>query len=414
MIKFISIDKALGTGSEQLGATTLQGYIDSHMDRFAQPGQKINGQTSETGGTDKDAIIFFKQQKTIWAKGTFYECANNDSINALLAGYSKTGVSGNVAASDTILQALEKLEVKVDSKTSNTGTVTGVKMNGSTNNPTNGVVDLGTVITAHQDISGKADKSAAIGSLSLSMDNDYKITLSGSYVNGTTFTVSDVIDLPLESVVVSGSYSNTTKKVTLTLQNGSVVDFSVADLISGLQSEITTTNKLSSDLVDDTNNTHKFVSATEKTTWNNKQNALTFTSTPSSTNKVVTLNDVPSTLPANGGNATTVNNHSVNSDVPANAVFTDQSVTAVDNHYTPTADSNAQLTATISGTAGSYALNTEYTVLTGVKAQRDAKGHITGLTYTAQKIKDTNTTYTGSGGITVNNGTISLDWSEED
>ena len=35
--------------------------------------------------------------------------------------------------------------------------------------------------------------------------------------------------------------------------------------------------------------------------------------------------------------------------------------------------------------------DTEYTVLTGVKAQRDAKGHVTGLTYTAQKIKDTNT-----------------------
>lgn len=37
------------------------------------------------------------------------------------------------------------------------GTVTGVKMNGTTKNPSNGVVDLGTVITAHQDISGKQD-----------------------------------------------------------------------------------------------------------------------------------------------------------------------------------------------------------------------------------------------------------------
>lgn len=39
-----------------------------------------------------------------------------------------------------------------------TGTVTGVKMNGSTKSPSNGVVDLGTVITTHQDISGKQDK----------------------------------------------------------------------------------------------------------------------------------------------------------------------------------------------------------------------------------------------------------------
>jgi hypothetical protein len=73
------------------------------------------------------------------------------------------------------------------------------------------------------------------------------------------------------------------------------------------------------------------------------------------------------------------------------------------------------LTAAISGTAGSYAKDTEYTVLTGVKAQRDAKGHVTGLTYTAQKIKDTNTTYTSlknpysltiqKNGTTVTNGT---------
>ena len=40
------------------------------------------------------------------------------------------------------------------------GTVTGVKMNGTTKNPSSGVVDLGTIITAHQDISGKADKSS--------------------------------------------------------------------------------------------------------------------------------------------------------------------------------------------------------------------------------------------------------------
>lgn len=68
---------------------------------------------------------------------------------------------------------------------------------------------------------------------------------------------------------------------------------------------------------------------------------------------------------------------------------TDTSVTAEANHYTPTADSGSELTAVIDGTAGSFVTNTEYTVLTGVKAQRDSKGHVTGLTYTAQKVKDT-------------------------
>ena len=123
-------------------------------------------------------------------------------------------------------------------------------------------------------ISGKADKSAAIGSLSLSMDStNYQITLSGTKVDGTAFTVSNVIDLPLESVVVGGSYNDTTKKVVLTLQNGSTVEFSVADLVAGLQSEITSTNKLSADLISD-GTTNKTVTATEKSTWNGKQDAL--------------------------------------------------------------------------------------------------------------------------------------------
>jgi len=37
------------------------------------------------------------------------------------------------------------------------------------------------------------------------------------------------------------------------------VSFSIADLISGLQTEITSSNKLSADLVDDTNSVNKFL-----------------------------------------------------------------------------------------------------------------------------------------------------------
>jgi len=40
--------------------------------------------------------------------------------------------------------------------TKNTGTITGITMNG-TSKGTSGVVNLGTVLTAHQDISGKAN-----------------------------------------------------------------------------------------------------------------------------------------------------------------------------------------------------------------------------------------------------------------
>lgn len=100
-------------------------------------------------------------------------------------------------------------------------------------------------------------------------DTTYVVTLKLKNQDGTVIS-TDTIDLPLESVVVSGRYDNTTKKVILTLENGSEVDFSVADLVAGLQTEITSQNKLASDLVDDTNSENKFVTASEKQTWNNK------------------------------------------------------------------------------------------------------------------------------------------------
>ena len=51
--------------------------------------------------------------------------------------------------------------------TKNTGTITGITMNGASKG-TSGVVDLGTVITSHQDISGKENTSNKVTSLSSS------------------------------------------------------------------------------------------------------------------------------------------------------------------------------------------------------------------------------------------------------
>ena len=58
-----------------------------------------------------------------------------------------------------------------------------------------------------------------------------------------------------------------------------------ADAIAGKQASITSSAKLSADLVDDTSTTHKFVSTTEKNTWNAKQDALGYTA-ENSGNKV--------------------------------------------------------------------------------------------------------------------------------
>lgn len=91
----------------------------------------------------------------------------------------------------------------------------------------------------------------------------YQYTFSLLDAQGNTLN-SQVIDLPLESVVVGGEYDSTNKAIILTLKNGQEIEIPVGDLVEGLQTEITPSNKLASDLVDDTNQTHKFVTAEEK------------------------------------------------------------------------------------------------------------------------------------------------------
>ena len=60
-------------------------------------------------------------------------------------------------------------------------------------------------------------------------------------------------------------------------------------------------------------------------TWDTPQSTTYVFNTAydATTNKVATMADIPSSLPANGGNSATVNNHTVAVDVPSNAVFTD-------------------------------------------------------------------------------------------
>ena len=136
--------------------------------------------------------------------------------------------------------------------------------NDLTNKPT--IPDVSDFITKDvNDLTYYELATATGNNIELSINSStYVMTLNLKNSAGTTIS-TDTVDLPLESMVVSGSYDDTTKKIILTLQSGSTVEFSVADLVSGLQSEITSNNKLASDLVDDTNQTNKFVTAAEKT-----------------------------------------------------------------------------------------------------------------------------------------------------
>lgn len=276
--------------------------------------------------------------------------------------------------------------------TTNEGTITSVKMNGNTIS-TSGEADLGTVITAHQDISGKQDKEAGKGLSENNFTDEDKANLDSNTATRHTHTNKQILDTTTASYTTvdkanldnntAARHTHTNKSVLdtingfKTINNQSILgsgnidldgggittlpyqrEINIFDLDTGIynvdmpsegdvfivvydgdetvafnwgfglisvnritlegievvsydftgegrpvynisgyiikegqniygdvfyfsqaefdykQNKITSSHKLLSDLVDDTNQTNKFVTAQEKTTWNNKQNTI--------------------------------------------------------------------------------------------------------------------------------------------
>ena len=133
-------------------------------------------------------------------------------------------------------------------------------------------------LTQHQSLADYALKSelptTAAEVHALSDATRYGADLEAS-LNPTTYVLSlqlrdqdnnalgtlRTIDLPLETVVVSGRYDSANKQVVLTLKDGSEIRFSVADLVSGLQPTIDAGHKVNADFIDDATSTHKFITS---------------------------------------------------------------------------------------------------------------------------------------------------------
>ena len=178
---------------------------------------------------------------------------------------------------------------KADTTDIPTVPITTIQKNGTGITPVSGTVNI-TVPTSAADVSALPDTTKYAAALSLTI-NSSTFVMTGQLKdqNGDNLGTAQTIDLPLESVVVNGSYNSQTKKVVLTLQSGNTIEFSVADLVSGLQTELSASNKLnpayinydsthklSADLVDDTSTTNKFATAEElEQIPTNKNNILT-------------------------------------------------------------------------------------------------------------------------------------------
>ena len=219
------------------------------------------------------AAFIAKTDTTIATSIGIDSTPTTNSTNLVTSGGVKSALDNKANSSDLSTVATtgsyNDLSNKPTIPTVNNSTIT-IQKNGSTvnsftlNQSSNKTINI-TVPTTASDVSALPASTKYGASLSVSIDSTtYVVTAQLKDQDGNNLGTAQTIDLPLESVVVSGSYDSATKKVVLTLKDGSTIDFSIADLVSGLQTEITSTNKLSADLIED-GTTNKVYTATEKT-----------------------------------------------------------------------------------------------------------------------------------------------------
>lgn len=213
-----------------------------------------NDVISATGGGTADAVDWGHITGSMSNQTDLTTALNAKANTADLAAVATSGSYNDLSNKPTIGNATLTIQKN--------GTSAGTFTANATSNKTINI----TVPTTAADVSALPASTKYGASIAVSINTtDYKVTTTLKDQDGNTLGTAQVIDLPLESVVVNGSYDSTNKKIVLTLQSGSTIDIPVADLVAGLQSEITSTNKLASDLVDDTNQTHKFMTSAEKT-----------------------------------------------------------------------------------------------------------------------------------------------------
>ena len=169
-------------------------------------------------------------------------------------------------------------------------------------------------------------RNEVVGSVDLSINSStYVITIQCKDVDGNNIGTAQTIDLPLESIVTSATYYNSytyngttyTKVIVIELSTTTIPTIvPVADLVAGLQSEITSQNKLASDLVDDTNQTHKFVTASEKSQITTNKTAI---SNIKDGTTIDSFGDVETALAGKVPTTRKVNNKALSSDITLDA-----------------------------------------------------------------------------------------------
>ena len=155
------------TNEVQTSLSKADSALQSHQDISGKQDVLIAGSN----------ISIAADGKTISATNTTYSNATTEAAG-LMSTEDKTKLNGIASGA-----------------TANVGTITSVKMNGSTIS-SSGEADLGTVITSHQDISGKLNTSQVKNSTSTTAGDVYDVR----YIN----SVLGDVNTALEAIINGG------------------------------------------------------------------------------------------------------------------------------------------------------------------------------------------------------------------
>lgn len=264
----ISATDTTYTAGSGLDLTGTEFSVDSTVVALKTDLPTKTSDLSNDGSDGTSTYVEADELATVATSGSYNDLLNKPTIPAAQVNSDWNATSGvaEILNKPTI-PVVNNATLTIQKNSTSVGTFTA-------NASSNKTINI-TVPTTAADVSALPASTKYGASFVASINTTtYVMTMTLKDQDGNTLGTAQTVDLPLESVVVNGSYDSSTKEVVLTLQGGSTIRFSVADLVSGLQTEITSSNKLSADLVDDSTTTNKFVTASDKTTWNAKQNAL--------------------------------------------------------------------------------------------------------------------------------------------
>lgn len=198
-----------------LGATALQSYTetDPTVPSWAKASSKPTYTAQEVGALPNTTVI----PEGIPAGGTIGQVLKKTS-NSDYAVEWDDEEGGGSSGEENVIEVVKvngtaltpdvnkAVDVTVPTKvsdlnndsgfTNNTGTITSVKMNGSTV-ASSGEANLGTVLTSHQDISGKADKVVVVDASTLPSTLDPNKVYHMGILTGS-------VTIPAFSAVASG------------------------------------------------------------------------------------------------------------------------------------------------------------------------------------------------------------------